>query len=259
MLVPLRAAACRTHSRTVLACPRHTAFSPLLVMPVLAARASARVAARMGSSQPSIGSHATRCANASPSMPCGSNTPTGPRAARARRVALMLSGFVEVVTTAPGASRIALMARCRPLPEPGGPTTRMLRSHDAHTASPAGGPEQVPDVGGRGLGQRRSQGAGLRHERRGGGDAADGLDRGPAGPGVEPAGALACGGGVTAACAQHPARQPRGRDEDRDEEHGVRDGWRCRRHRGAGGSPRGRGRSRSPAAGCRWRTPGPSR
>ena len=48
----------------------------------------------------------------------------------------MLSGLVEVVMTAPGASRIALIAMCSPLPDPGGPTTRMLRSHDAHTSWP---------------------------------------------------------------------------------------------------------------------------
>ena len=136
MSLPLRAAACRTVSMIVLACPRHTAFSPLAVMPVFAASASARVAARMGSSQPAIASHATWWAKPAPSMPWGSNTPTGPIAAREVRVALMLSGLVDVVMTAPGASRIALMARCSPLPEPGGPTTRMLRSTDAHTSCP---------------------------------------------------------------------------------------------------------------------------
>ncbi len=40
-------------------------------------------------------------------------------AARAVRVALRLSGFVDVVMTGPGASRIALIAMWRPLPEPG--------------------------------------------------------------------------------------------------------------------------------------------
>ena len=120
---------------TVFACTRQTRLSLLSPMPVFAARASARVAARIGFSHPAIASHAMRCANPSPSIPCGSNTPTGPRSAREVIVALRLSGLVDVVMTAPGASRIALIATCRPLPDPGGPITRMLRSTDAHTGS----------------------------------------------------------------------------------------------------------------------------
>ena len=50
----------------------------------------------------------------------GSNTATGPPLRRRREVAVRLSGLVLVVTTAPGASRIALMTTCRPLPERAG-------------------------------------------------------------------------------------------------------------------------------------------
>jgi hypothetical protein len=51
-------------------------------------------------------------------------------------VAVMLSGRVEVVTTEPGASRIALMTRCRPLPDRGGPTMRIESSTDAQSSCP---------------------------------------------------------------------------------------------------------------------------
>ena len=136
MLAPVRAAACSVVSMTVFAWPRQIRFSLPSVMPVFDARASALVAARIGSSHPAIASQATWWAKPGLSIPCGSNTPTGPSAARAVRVALRLSGFVDVVTTGPGASRIALIAMWRPFPEPGGPTTRMPRSTDAHTGWP---------------------------------------------------------------------------------------------------------------------------
>ena len=121
----------------------------------------------------------------------------------------MLSGLVEVVMTAPGASRIALIAMCRPLPDPGGPTTRMLRSHDAHTVLAAGGAQEVADVGGCGPVEARVAGsAAWAMSVCGGGGAADGLGGGPPGPGVERRGAALRGGGAVAAPPQDP-RAPR--------------------------------------------------
>ena len=98
-------------------------------------------------------------------MPWGSNTPTGPRSARARRVALMLSGLVDVVMTAPGASRIALIATCRPLPDPGGSDDEDAALARRPHVLAAGGAEEVADVGGCGPVEARAQGAGLGHER----------------------------------------------------------------------------------------------
>ena len=43
---------------------------------------------------------------------------------------------VEVTTTAPGASRIAGITRCRPFPERGGPMTMIESSTEAHTPVP---------------------------------------------------------------------------------------------------------------------------
>jgi hypothetical protein len=43
-----------------------------------------------------------------------------------------LSGLVDVVTTAPGASKSIGMTMCRPLPDRGGPTTSIESSTDAH-------------------------------------------------------------------------------------------------------------------------------
>ena len=57
-------------------------------------------------------------------------------------VAVRLSGRVEVAMTAPGASRIAGMTRCRPLPERGGPMTMMESSTDAHTPTPFEAPSR---------------------------------------------------------------------------------------------------------------------
>ena len=73
-------------------------------------RAAARSMAVWGCSQPRTGDHRSdeRMPDASP---CGSKTATGPMASRVRRVAVRLSGRVEVVTTAPGAERIAGMTR----------------------------------------------------------------------------------------------------------------------------------------------------
>jgi hypothetical protein len=53
---------------------------------------------------------------------CGSNTAIGPARFRAARVAVRLSGRVLVVITAPGASKIIGMTKCKPLPDRGGPS-----------------------------------------------------------------------------------------------------------------------------------------
>ena len=107
--------------------------------PVDDARPDARIIAVSGSSQPRIGDQRTPLppTAGSPAVRCcGSKTATGPRSFRASMVAAMLSGRVEVVTTAPGASRMALMTRCSPLPERGGPITRIESSTDAQISRP---------------------------------------------------------------------------------------------------------------------------
>ena len=58
---------------------------------------------------------------------------------------MRLSGLVLVVTTAPGASRIALMTTCRPLPERGGPISRIESSTDAQTFVPRLAPRLAPE------------------------------------------------------------------------------------------------------------------
>ena len=63
----------------------------------------------------------------------------------------MLSGRVAVVMTAPGASRIALMTTCRPLPERGGPSSRIESSTDAQTPCPRERPSRYPTSDGFGL------------------------------------------------------------------------------------------------------------
>jgi hypothetical protein len=72
----------------------------------------------------------------------GSNTATGPSFWRAVKVTVRLSGRVEVVTTAPGASKIALMTMWRPLPERGGPISSIESSTDAHTCRPLDRPSR---------------------------------------------------------------------------------------------------------------------
>lgn len=111
--------------------------------PVTAASPVARIIAVSGSSQPRTGDQ--RIPAGSPSARCwGSNTATVPRRCRARRVAVRLSGRVEVVTTGPGASRMAGMTMCRPLPERGGPISRIESSTLAHTPCPFDVPSRYP-------------------------------------------------------------------------------------------------------------------
>ncbi len=100
-----------------------------------AASPVARIIAVCGDSQPRIGDHRIPAGRPSARC-CGSKIATGPIRRRARMVAVRLSGRVEVTTTAPGASRIAGITRCRPLPERGGPMTMIESSTDAHTLAP---------------------------------------------------------------------------------------------------------------------------
>src|SRR6218665_469254 len=66
----------------------------------------------------------------------GSNTATGPRRSRARRVVARLSGRVEVVSTAPGASRRKGATTMSDFPDRGGPTSSIESSTVAHTDRP---------------------------------------------------------------------------------------------------------------------------
>ncbi len=137
------AAACRSPRRaiSVWPCQKAPSVTPPLVKPAPAARPAARTMAVVGSSQPRTGDQ--RMPSTLPS-PCGSKTATGPFARRRAAVAARLSGRVEVVTTAPGASRMALMTWCRPLPDLGGPTTISESSVDAQHSRPWEWPRRVP-------------------------------------------------------------------------------------------------------------------
>ena len=109
--------------------------------------ALARTIAICGSSHPRIGDH--RVADGTPgARSCGSNTATGPARPRAVRVAVRLSGRVLVVITAPGASRIDGMTRCRPLPRAVGPGPRRSpprrRSSPARVTGPTGNQHPPP-------------------------------------------------------------------------------------------------------------------
>src|SRR5699024_7744228 len=132
-----RAAACRSDWRAVRVLPSQKPpdSTPPADRPVVAARPVARIIAVNGFSHPRTGDQ--RSPAGMPSARCwGSKTATGPMRCRARRVAVRLSGRVLVVTTAPGASRIAGITMCRPLPERGGPMSRIESSTHAHTARP---------------------------------------------------------------------------------------------------------------------------
>lgn len=102
---------------------------------------------------------------------------------------MRLSGRVEVVTTAPGASRMAGITMCRPLPERGWPDEQNRVLHARPYLFAVAGAKQVADISGCCVGQGRSQrfgspeqsltGGGLGHvvPGRGSGEAARvGLD-----------------------------------------------------------------------------------
>jgi hypothetical protein len=115
-----RAAAC-SRARTAASAEDCQKLESVVPDAAPAVRALARIIAVCGSSHPRIGDH--RVADGIPgASPCGSNTATGPTFARACSAAVRLSGRVEVVMTAPGASRMALMTMWMPLPERGGPS-----------------------------------------------------------------------------------------------------------------------------------------
>ena len=109
-------------------------FASVTPLPTPAVSAAARIMAVCGRSHPRTGDQ--RSVEGTPAAnPCGSNTPTGrPSLARAVMVVVRLSGRVEVVMTAPGASRIEGMMTLKPLPAPGGPSsTRESRTPIQHS------------------------------------------------------------------------------------------------------------------------------
>ena len=125
-----------------LATDKADTYLPLVQSRSVAERVAKDLAiAVCGDSHPRIGDQ--RSPAGSPSARCwGSKIATGPMRRRARMVAVRLSGRVEVTTTAPGASRIAGITRCRPLPERGGPMTMIESSTDAHTPTPFEAPSR---------------------------------------------------------------------------------------------------------------------
>jgi len=76
----------------------------------------------------------------------GSNTTTGPIASRAVSVAVRLSGRVLVVMTAPGASRMLEVTRCKPFPDFGGPTVTIESSTEQKHSRPRDVPKPVADI-----------------------------------------------------------------------------------------------------------------
>ncbi len=100
-------------------------------LPPSATRASARIIAVWACSQPRTSDQREAGRPGARARRWGSKTITGPRPARAARVTARLSGRVEVVTSAPGASRIIGMTTFMPFPDRGGPSTRTESSTDA--------------------------------------------------------------------------------------------------------------------------------
>jgi len=131
---PPSAAAC-SRQRTACseeACQKFESTVPLAA-PVV--RALPRSRAVCGFSQPRIGDH--RAAERMPgARHWGSKTTTGPIASRAVSVAVRLSGRVLVVITAPGASRMLGMTRCKPFPDLGGPTMTIESSTEQKHSRP---------------------------------------------------------------------------------------------------------------------------
>lgn len=123
-------------ARRTVEVPTNAVLNPQIgLVPRIADLGAPRLGARIrvpGDQRKPAGTPGARC--------CGSNTATGPRLMRERMVVARLSGLVEVVTTAPGASRIALMTMWAPLPDLGGPITRIESSTDVHTFVPRATP-----------------------------------------------------------------------------------------------------------------------
>ena len=113
------AAACSRHSMIVIAGACHSAFELEAPSPEAPISDADRWFATRGSSHPVIGDHFS--VEGCPVRPCGSNNATGPFFFRISAVAPRLSARELVVMTGPGASRIAPINRCTPLPERGGP------------------------------------------------------------------------------------------------------------------------------------------
>src|SRR5699024_1357821 len=125
------AAACRSEAMIVAAGACHSWFCSDDPSPEARTSDQARKFAVRWSSHPVIGDHFTVLV--SPERPCGSKTPTGPFQERSTLVPAMLSVRLDVDTTGPGASGIASLVRCSPLPDRGGPQTQMESSIDPHT------------------------------------------------------------------------------------------------------------------------------
>ncbi len=114
---------------------------------VAAARPVARIIAVSGSSQPLMGDHRSPAGMPSARC-CGSKTATGPSRSLALSVTVRLSGRVDVVTTAPGASRIAGITTWSPFPERGGPISKIESSTLAQICLPCERPSKKPTSSG---------------------------------------------------------------------------------------------------------------
>src|ERR1019366_4553366 len=125
-LQPASAAACK-RQRTACSAEDCQKLESVVPPAVPAARALARTSAVCGFSHPRIGDQ--RVADGIPGASlCGSKTATGPARCRAASVAVRLSGRVLVVITAPGASRIIGITKCKPLPDLSGPRSTIESS-----------------------------------------------------------------------------------------------------------------------------------
>lgn len=146
-----RAPACSMQRVTASACCRQNVPFSTPFRPESLTRASARIIAVRGLSQPRTRDHCSAGSrNGQWARPCGSNTAAGPRDVHAARVTARLSGRVEVVTTAPGASRIIGITTLWPFPERGGPSSSIESSTDAQHPTPRLVPTRYPRSAGRG-------------------------------------------------------------------------------------------------------------
>ena len=138
---PVRAAACNRQRVTDRAWARQKLAFSTPDRPASGTNASARTMAACGCSQPRVSDQRRPGdAGSGPARPWGSKTMTGPRVARASRVTARLSGRVEVVTTAPGASRSMRTTSWRPFPDRGGPSTSIESSTLAQHLTPREAP-----------------------------------------------------------------------------------------------------------------------
>ena len=134
---PSNAAACSRQRVAETACARQKLAFSTPEWRASATSVSARAIAVWAASQPRVSDQRSNGRSGGrPAIPWGAKIITGPRSARARSVTERLSARVEVVTTAPGASRIMGMTSCRPLPDRGGPKRRIESSTLAQQSTP---------------------------------------------------------------------------------------------------------------------------